>query len=230
MGNNNSSRVVLTFDRLNSNFLAGELVSGSVQFEMLEQFDKVHAVYLEIVGEAGYTTEERRTITVDAKQKVEIYAKNHNVLFLKTRITVKRREAGEQNLPLVPGIIYNWPFQVQLPQHLPPTLHEVDYPYIKYYIQSVIDRPWYKRNSEWKHALSIFPDMNLQYIPDVQQLAQFSNANREEIDIQIIFPKLGYVPNETLVSTIEIKNPNQITIKHIQIFLYQHYRIQNNAR
>ena len=101
---------------------------------------------------------------------------------------------------------------------------------MRYYLQVVIDKPWYKPNTRETRYLTVFPRVNLLQNPQCLQPTIFGNQNRKDITLKGTLNKLGYVPGELIHITLEIENPRRVLIKHIDLSMLQSYRIGQNSR
>ncbi|CAF3337637.1 unnamed protein product [Rotaria socialis] len=186
MGANGSSEIQVSFNRPNLFYFAGEQIAGNISFQNTENKLELDAIFLECVGELGYSTQEvRHRRDANGNQQTEHYTKYHQVPFLKSRVSIVQPEYGQREIILYRGQ-YSWPFQFVLPNQLPPSLipSTTTYPYVKYYARIVLDKPWYKPNAKQVYPLTIFPRVDLRYIPGGQQQVSFSNENRKKIRLQ----------------------------------------------
>lgn len=122
---------------------------------------------------------------------------------------------------------HSWPFQFALPEHLPPSLlpSTTSYPYVKYYVRVVLDRPWYKPNSKQTFPLIIFPRVDLLQVPGGQHQTAFSSENRKKLRLQGYLVRGGVVPGETLSIHIDLQNPKRSEIKRIEVTFIQHRQV-----
>ncbi|CAF1232957.1 unnamed protein product [Didymodactylos carnosus] len=248
MGNSESNSVNVTFDRPTLFYFAGEVVSGTIHFQNVTERLKIDEIYLTTTGEIGYTTQEKRVFYRDGwdsqqpgqqhhnyqnrgNARTETYTEYHRIPFFQFRLPVMRPTNGQTEIILNRGQ-HRWPFEVQLPTYLPPSvsvpLHS--YPYVKYFMQVVIDKPWYQPNSKQIYSLTLSPRVNLQQIPNSYQPMQFNNHNRKDVVLQGALSRSALVPGQILNSTIEIQNPKRATIKRIEVSLLQHIHIATNNR
>jgi hypothetical protein len=213
--------VVINLDRPNSFFFAGEIVSGTAQLNVKAEKLEADEIDFMLIGDIGYTTRRSngRTTTTE----------HHNISFLAKKYVFARPEAGEKELTYSQGQ-YSWPFQFQLPDQLPPTMgHSTTYPHVRYYLQLLIDKPWYKHNTRANRYIRVYPHVNLLQKPNCMMPTMFGNQNRKDIIVKGTLNKLGYVPGEMIQGTIEIENPQQVLIKQIDFSMIENYRIGANA-
>ncbi|CAF3483926.1 unnamed protein product [Rotaria sp. Silwood1] len=231
MGANGSSEIQLTFNRPNLFYFAGEQISGNISFQNTQDKLMLDAVFLECVGELGYTTREHRHYhDKDGQKRTEYYTKYHQIPFLNFRIAVAQPQYGQREITLYRGQ-HSWPFEFILPSNLPPSLipSTISYPYVKYYTRIVLDKPWYKPNAKQIFPLTIFPHVNLLHIPGGQQHVVFSNENRKKIRIEGFLIRGGVVPGEKLSIHINLQNPNRSEIKRIEATLIQHRQVAQSC-
>ncbi|CAF3405616.1 unnamed protein product [Rotaria socialis] len=227
MGANGSSEIQVSFNRPNLFYFAGEQIAGNISFQNTENKLELDAIFLECVGELGYSTQEvRHHRDANGNQQTEHYTKYHQVPFLKSRVSIVQPEYGQREIILYRGQ-YSWPFQFVLPNQLPPSLipSTTTYPYVKYYARIVLDKPWYKPNAKQVYPLTIFPRVDLRYVPGGQQQVSFSNENRKKIRLQGYLMRGGILSGETLSIHIRLDNPKRSEIKRIKATLIQHRQV-----
>lgn len=138
MGNTNSS-ISVTLDQAQPAIcFAGDILSGQVHFNITERTKKTDEIYLSLTGDIGYTT--TRTVRLQNGQ-MERKTDCHDVRILGQKFLLGRpmnQPNGNNNYTdlttLEPGQ-YKYPFAIRLPEHLPPTLHPEDYPFVRYQLQ-----------------------------------------------------------------------------------------------
>ena len=135
MGNGNSF-INVTLDRPQpAIYFAGDILSGQVQFNLVERTRKIDEIYLSLIGDIGYTT--TRTVRMQNGQ-MERKTDCHNIRILGQKFLLGRPMVHESNshemTTLEPGQ-YKYPFSIRLPEDLPPTLHPEDYPFVRYQLQ-----------------------------------------------------------------------------------------------
>ncbi|CAF1313096.1 unnamed protein product [Rotaria sp. Silwood1] len=248
---NKSSAITINLDRSNLFYFTGETISGTVGLSVTEGKVEADEVYIELTGEIGYTT--TRTVhhhhgsganpsfghchthtphhaighTNDYTTTEIDY---HHVPFYTAKAVFSKLEPGQKAVVYTKGN-YSWPFQIPLSTHLPPTMYEPQsYPHVKYYLQVVIDKPWYKPNTRERRYLTICPHVNLLQNPQCLQSTIFGNQNRKDIILKGTLNKTGYVPGELVHITIEIENPKRVLIKSIDFSMIQSSRIGEMSR
>ncbi|CAF3075937.1 unnamed protein product [Rotaria sp. Silwood2] len=234
MGSGNSVNIAISLDRMNPFFYAGEIVSGTVNAEIMKEHVNVDEIFVVLNGETGYTT----TRIVDQSDgSIRTFHQPDGSTRTETEYHVSRF-FSEKRVLEGPGLLmknssnlsrqYSWRFSFQLPCQLPPTINNPhNYPHVRYYLNFVIDKPWYQRNQTETLYLTVFPHVNssnhLQYLTP----STFGNHNRKDVLLKGNMNKLVYVPGETITGTLEIENPKQTTLKHIYLTLTQYYRIES---
>lgn len=226
MGSSNSVNVTIGLDKVSPIFYTGETVSGTVNVIIKEGEIKVDEVYILLNGETGYTT--TRTVT-NSNGSSHTETDYHTICFSTDKRTLDQPTPGLKEITYYPGQ-YSWRFDIQLPEHLPPSINEPrKYPHVRYYLKFVIDKPWYKRNKNEILYLTVFPRVNLSNNPQCFVSSIFGNHNRKDVNLKGTMDKLGYVSGETITGTLEIENPRKVSVKQIQLSLVQHSRIECNT-
>ena len=89
MGAQESIGVRVNFDRPNSVYFAGEQIRGNIVAQNILENVQFEEVYLEFIGELGYSTEETRQQVAESKTtQTERYIEHHVVQFVKIPISV----------------------------------------------------------------------------------------------------------------------------------------------
>ena len=140
MGNTNSLINVTLDQPQPAIYLAGDILSGQVHFNIPERTKKSDEIYLSLTGDIGYTT--TRTVRMQNGQ-IEKKTDCHNVRILGQKFLLGHPMNNDQThqdinhkdlTTLEPGQ-YKYPFSIRLPDDLPPTLHPEDYPFVRYQLQ-----------------------------------------------------------------------------------------------
>lgn len=220
MGCGPSSQVVITLDRTNPTFFGGETVTGNVQFFVATDEMEVDQVDLKLVGELGHYTEHATVVNGKRTKSTTFYDKP----FISIKQVLARPELGEKVFKLVKGK-YAWPFQMQLPDHVPPTIGNPDiYPHVRYFLQVVIDKPWYKANTTENRYLTVYPRVDILQSPNCLP-SVFGNHNWRGIVLKGTLNKLGFAPGEPIRVTMEVDNPNGALIKQITVTMVRNLRM-----
>jgi hypothetical protein len=227
MGNSSSNAISINLERTNSLYFTGETVSGTVDLNITNEKVEADEIYIMLTGEIGYTT--ARTVFKNKRRSRS--HKDHDITFYSTKFIFAQPQPGETELVLNHGQ-YSWSFQIPLTDdYLPPTMNQPQsYPHVRYYLQFVIDKPWYKPNIRENRYIMIYPRVNLLQNPQCLLSTIFGKQNRKEIILKGTLNKLGYVPGELIHILLEIENPRTVLIKHIDFSLFQSYQIGNNTR
>jgi hypothetical protein len=226
MGISFSNAVAINLDRTNSFYFSGEWLSGNVRLNINEERLEADEIYIKLIGEIGYTTTE--TVSSGRIQTSE-QTQYHHVPFYSTKIIFAQPPSGQNELVYDQGQ-YSWPFRILLPDHLPPTINPPQtYPHVRYYLRFVIDKPWYKPNSRETRYLTIFPRVNLLQNPQCLVSTIFGNQNRKDLTLKGTLNKLGYVPGEFIVLTLDIQNPRRVLIQRIDLSMLQSFHIGRNS-
>ncbi|CAF3026086.1 unnamed protein product [Rotaria sp. Silwood2] len=152
-----------------------------------------------------------------------------NVTFLSEKQVIESPKPGQSEL-VYPRGQHSWRFDIKLPSQLPPSLSQSSqFPYVRYYLKFVIDRPWYQPNIDKTLYVTVFPSVILSNNPQYSMESTFSNHNRKDVALRGHLNKLGYVPGETITGTLEIENPQQIVLKKIHVALFQNYQVESNT-
>ncbi|CAF1377179.1 unnamed protein product [Adineta steineri] len=226
MGNNVGVTMAINIDRPNPFYYTDECVSGSVKFDITESKLEVEGVYITLIGAIGYTT----TVSVATSgTHVGRQIEYHTAPFYSAKVILAQLEPEQKELVYKQGQ-YSWPFQFPLTTHLPPTFNQPEkYPHIRYYLEVVIDKPWYKPNNKQGKLLTIFPRVNLLENPRYLVPTIFGNQNRKDIKLNGTLNKSGYVPGELIAVALEIENPQRVCIQRIDLSMLQSYDIRENS-
>jgi hypothetical protein len=76
----------------------------------------------------------------------------------------------------------------------------------------------------------VYPHVNLLQNPQCLLSTIFRKHNRKEIRLKGTLNKIGYVPGEAIQFTLEIKNPQNVLIKNIDLSMLQRYKIGENTQ
>jgi hypothetical protein len=226
MGSCVSTVIAINLHGNNSFYFTGQTVSGTVGLNIMQEKVEADEIYITLTGEIGYTTQ--HTVSNGTGQATT-YTKYHHVPFYSAKITFARPEVGQSELISLQGQ-YSWPFQIPLSNHLPPTLNRPQsYPHVRYYLQVVIDKPWYKANTKETRYLTVYPRVNLLQNPQCLQPTIFKNQNRKDITLKGTLNKIGYVPGELIHITLKIENPRRALIERIDVSMFQTHQIGVNS-
>ncbi|UJR11501.1 hypothetical protein I4U23_015682 [Adineta vaga] len=227
MGCGFSNGIVINLDRTISFYYGGESVSGTVQLNVIEGKLEANEIYIALTGEIGYVT--TRTVS-NGRGQTTTYTEYHHIPFYFARITFAKLSDGQEKLIYEQGQ-YSWPFQILLSDLIPPTINlPQSYPHVRYYLQVVIVKPWYKLNTKETKYITVFPCVNLLRNPQCLRTTLFGNQNRKEINFKGTLNKIGFVPGELLIATFEFSNPRRVLIQSIDLLILQSFQIRCNSR
>lgn len=227
MGCGISSVIVINLHRNNNLFyFSGECISGTVKLNIIEEKLEANEIYIKLTGEIGYTT----TTVSTAKGGPTRQTEYHHVPFYSAKVIFAQPQPGQNQLVYDQGQ-YSGPFQILLPEYLPPTLNQPQlYPHVRYYLKVVIDKPWYKRNKRETKYLTIYPRVNILQNSLCLVSTKFRTQNRKDITLRGSLNKFGYVPGELIRVTLEIQNPRRVLIRHIDLSMFQLIQIGPDTR
>jgi len=227
MGAHESTQLQMDFNHPSLSYFAGEQIAGNISFQNTQDKLTLDEIFVEFVGELGYTTRESR-IERDSNNvaRTEYYTKYHQLPFMNVRIPIVQPKNGQRDVNLTRGQ-HSWPFEYVLPHTLAPSIIGADSsrPYVKYYTRVVLDKSWYKPNAKQVYPLTIFPHVNLLHVPGGQQPVAFSNQNRKSTRLQGQILQGGLVPGGKLSIQLELYNPDRAEIKRIETVLTQHQQV-----
>ncbi|CAF4014743.1 unnamed protein product [Rotaria sp. Silwood1] len=224
MGAGESIAIQTKFNRSNDFYFVGEQISGNILFQNDHDRLKLDEIFVELVGELGYKTQESRSSTdSNGNSTTEHYTEYHHIPFLTLTVLLARPNNKQHKMSLSRGT-YRWPFEFSLPENLPPSSapNNEAYPHIKYYTRVVFDRPWYKRNITQTHLLTISPRINLLRRNDLQETFAFADQNRKRLRLQCCLFRGGIMPGQLLSFQINLHNPEQSKIKKIEATFIQY--------
>lgn len=101
MGITGSSGLQVNFNRPNLFYFAGEQVTGNISFQSTQDKLEVDAIFLECIGEMGYTSQEtRQNIDNNGNSRTENYTENHVIPFMVIRIPVAQPQYGQVKISI----------------------------------------------------------------------------------------------------------------------------------
>ena len=221
MGNDISSGITIDLDRNDLFYYSGETVCGTVGLNVTEDNLETREIYISLIGEVGYGTIRSAPNGVHLSPNEYIQTQ-----FYSKKVSLSRSNMAEERLIYNRGQ-YVWPFQLPLIDHLPPTINKPDvFPHVRYYLQVVIDKPWYTSNTRRKKLLTIYPRVNLLQNRRCLSPTTFECENRKDILLKATFNRLGFVPGENIQFTLIIQNPRKLLIRNIDLSMLKCYRIE----
>ena len=122
---------------------------------------------------------------------------------------------------------YSWPFELSLPDSLPPTLipSSSEHAYVKYYTRIILDKPWSTSTTMPTYPLTIVPRVNLLHMLTTQGPVAFACHNRKKVELNGFLLHGGIVPGQYLSIQVDLQNPKQCQIKRIETTFIQHRQI-----
>lgn len=130
----------IKFDRPHPTiYYAGETIAGQVEFTVQKFTEIFDDIYLTITGSIGFTTV--RTTRMQNGQTEQI-VDHHDIRIFADSTVLCPALAAQQKINgsvkvrtnFAPGQ-YVYPFSFHLPENLPPTLHPLDFPFVRYELQ-----------------------------------------------------------------------------------------------
>lgn len=220
------SGITINLDQNNLVYFTDEPLTGIVHWNNTSAKIQTKEVYLKLVGEIGYTTQQ--TVS-DDKGGSTTQTRYHRVPFYSSKISLARPAAQEEMIVFQQGE-YSWPFQLTLANHLPPSFNSPQrYPHVSYSLQVVIEKSWYKPNTKQLKYLTIYPRIDLSSNPQWFQPTFFGKQNRKDLSLKGTINKIGLVFGDSIELTIDIENPKEVLIKHIDLSIIQFYTIGANS-
>lgn len=227
MGCGFSNEIAIHLERSNPFYYGDECVSGTVQLSVTEGKLETHEISIRLGGEIGYTT--TRTAS-SGRGQTTTHTEYHHIPFYNLKIVFTQLSAGQEKLVYDQGQ-YSWPFRFSLSGSLLPSINlPQSYPHVRYYLEVVIGRAWYRPNTRETRYITIFPRVNLVQNPRCLTTTLFGNQNRKEISLKGTFNKIGIIPGDVLILTLELYNPRRVRIQCIDLSLYQSFQIACNSR
>jgi hypothetical protein len=226
MGNSNGCSIKIHLDYTNSVYFSGDIVSGVVKLNITAGKIEADKIYMMLIGEIGYET--TRTVPT-AKGQPPTETRHYHIPFYSGKSVFTRPKVEQKGKVYSQGK-YSWPFRILLPDHLPPTLNQPHlFPHVRYYLQVVIDKPWYKPNTKEIKYITVFPWVNILQNPKCLSSVTFEKHNND-ITLKGTLNKSGYASGETIHMTLEIENPRKVSIHSIELSMLQSSCIGQNLR
>ena len=106
MGASESTEIHVNFNRENLFYYGGEQVAGTIAFHNSHEKLNVDQIFLEFIGELGYTSQEtRRHHEANGRTRTEHYTEYHRVPFMTHRFPVVQPQHGQVNDRFFPRIL-----------------------------------------------------------------------------------------------------------------------------
>ncbi|CAF1409833.1 unnamed protein product [Adineta ricciae] len=214
-----SSTTVVNLDRANPFYYSGETITGNVVFDVLEETVNVDELVLKFFGQVAYTTQQ--TVVLNGQPTTQTIP--HEIPVISSNVVLARPENGQEELTFGKGQ-HTFPFQIQLPVNIPPSLNSPgSQPHVCYFVQMYVDRAWYKANTRENKYVTVFPRVNLSQVSNASNPVPFSTQNQANLNLNGSINKLGYIAGETIQGVLNIENPRQIIIKQIMVSLIRSF-------
>jgi len=214
--------ITINLHQNNLVYFTDERISGIVNWSNEHKIVETDEVYIMLVGEIGFVTCTTKVNPADGS--IKAVNKSYHVQFYSSKISLAQAQSESELLAFRQGQ-YSWPFEFSLPDHLPPSIYPPNiYPHVRYYLQAFIEPPWGKPKEKDLRFLTIYPRVNLLENSQWLQQTIFGNQNRKQVSLTGIINKIGFIPGELIEFTIEINNPRQVSIRHIDLFIFQSFK------
>ena len=93
----------------------------------------------------------------------------------------------------------------------------------------LIEKKWYHSNDRHRYPIRIYPRVNLLNISNSKSAVKFG-TKRKDVTIKGILQRAGLIPGEQTLLSLDILNPNHVSIKRIDVCLIQRYEIEQCRR
>ncbi|XP_043266340.1 arrestin domain-containing protein 17-like [Colletes gigas] len=200
------------FDRMGATYMAGETITGTIVVENTKE-KSVKGLYLSAKGEARVRWVEKKT--EHNRTRRDTYYNSQKYFKYRFNILNSNNDSRVQ----IPVGYHKYSFQFQLPQNIP-TSFEHMYGHIRYTVKVVIDRPW-RFDHECKAAFTVVSMLDLNAHRhkclgiDDEIKKNFYNCcciSAGTANIRIRVPSTGYVPGQSIVTTLDYSNSSKIRI------------------
>ncbi|XP_054003763.1 arrestin domain-containing protein 17-like [Hylaeus anthracinus] len=197
----------VVFDRPGATYIAGEAVTGTIVVDTIKE-KNIRGLYFSAKGEARVRWTERTN--ENNRVNEQTYTNSQN--YFNVQFNILSAPADDSRVRIPVGY-HEYPFQFQLPNSIPSSF-EHKYGYIRYTVKAVIDRPW-RFDHECKAAFTVVSNLNLNSyrerclgIDDEAQknFYQCCCGNVGSLNIHIRVPSAGYVPGQSIITTIDYTN------------------------
>lgn len=101
----------------------------------------------------------------------------------------------------------------------------IEYPFVKYFMRIVLNKPWYKLNKRQIYPLTVFPRVNIYQLQSTQQPLHFTHSNRKKLQVDGYLLQAGFVPGNKLSFQLHLQNPKRSEIKKIVATLVQYREV-----
>lgn len=222
-----TSGITISLHQENLVYFTDESLSGIVYWSNDDEAIRVQEISIRLIGEIGYTTQQT---VLNGQGGTESTTQYNHVKFYASQLSLVRSQSEEEMMVFHQGQ-YSWPFEFSLTNYLPPTINSPQYyPHVRYYLQVIIEKSWYKSNIKEVRYLTIYPRIDLLANSQWLQPSLFEYENRKKVLLKGIINKTVIVPGQPMEFTIEIDNPKEVLIQYIELFLHQSIKIGPNSK
>ncbi|XP_032687156.1 arrestin domain-containing protein 17-like [Odontomachus brunneus] len=210
------------FDRPGATYAPGEVVTGNVIVNLASE-KTIRALKLTVKGEANVHWERRRT-TKDSQGRQQTHTdhfRGNEQYFNLTYLLLGDTGGGEVRMP---SGYSEYAFSFLLPHNIPCSF-EHKHGHIRYTTKAIIDRPW-KFNHECKVAFTVVTSYDLNAhsqqcigIDDEENESFFCCFSRGSIKMCIKLPTTGFVPGQSIETTVNLENTSRVNIVRICVKL-----------
>ncbi|CAF0866847.1 unnamed protein product [Adineta ricciae] len=208
--------VTFQFDKKYSTiYKTSETVSGKVKFQNDGQIElKLKNIMIEIAGEIVYYTLRGPNLAKSSDIHVRPFFNEQHIL----------RSGDAQSSFLLEQGEHIWPFSFCLPDNLPSTLAQsrIKGPSIRYVVRvHFVPSDWLKRRIQKASFILV------QYhsSPMLSNEIRNESQNSKNIDLQATLHEDFVTPGEKCPLTVNINNPNRVTITRLSMTLIQYQNL-----
>ncbi|XP_068972904.1 arrestin domain-containing protein 2-like isoform X4 [Bombus flavifrons] len=209
----------VTFDRLNATYMPGETVSGKIILDTIKE-KQVRGLYVSTKGISYVHWSESNSLD---GSKSRTYSKSEEYYHFKYNIFGTQDCQAEHKIPHGHN---EYKFRFRLPNDIPCSFEHTN-GYIRYTVKAVIDRPW-KFDHECKAAFTVVSDLNLNLYREKcfgindgirKSFKRMCCCRQGSMDLQITVPSSGYVPGQTINTTLNYMNYSNELITKVSMTL-----------
>ncbi|XP_043580847.1 arrestin domain-containing protein 17-like [Bombus pyrosoma] len=196
----------VTFDRPNATYMPGETVSGKIILDTIKE-KQVRGLYVSTKGISYVHWTESDSLN---DSKTRTYSNSEKYYHFKYYIFGTQDFDSRHNLPHGHN---QYPFSFRLPNNIPCSFEHTN-GYIRYTVKAVIDRPW-KFDHECKAAFTVVSNLDLNLHREKcfgindgirKSFKRLCWCGQGSMDLQITVPSSGYVPGQTISTTLNYMN------------------------
>ncbi|XP_015436888.1 PREDICTED: arrestin domain-containing protein 3-like [Dufourea novaeangliae] len=202
----------LDFERQGATYFPGEIVRGKIILETTKD-KNVRGLYFSVRGFASVHWTERRSSGGRAGRSSSHRRSYTNTQeYFKLKINVLSTNEAESSVHIPAGYT-QYCYEFQLPYNIPSSF-EHEYGHVRYTVKAVIDRPW-KFDHECKAAFTVVSILDLngrreKCQPIYDELEKTfcccCCTMKGSLDAFVKVPTSGYVPGQTIVTSLEYNN------------------------